>query len=259
MIDKSNMNLEARRIRFVRNPTCSVDACGKDVKGRGLCGMHYARVLNLEKKYPHLITPKVPKPVLFCSVDGCGRIAKTRILCSMHYHRLQRHGDPLGGHKFQGAPRAFMEKALAYDGDECLIWPYAFSTRPTISIKHKNYLVTRIVCEESYGAAPTPKHQAAHSCKNRDERCITPRHLRWATKKENEADKIRHGTKIFGAKVHNAVLTDEDAIAIRKRYAQGGISQRALGRLFGVSQYPIRRIVTGKGWSLLWTSKNTSD
>lgn len=258
MIDRGSMNREASRIRFVRNPICSVDGCGNAVKGRDLCGLHYARTLRNEAKYPHLKKPKNKKPILLCSIDGCGRIVTSRMLCSMHYHRLQRHGDPLGGHKFQGAPRAFMDKAITYDGGDCLIWPFAFATRPTINIKHKSYLVCRMVCEAVYGAPPSPRHQSAHSCKNGGMGCVARKHLRWATPQENEADKIAHGTKLFGEKVGNAVLTDEAAIEIRRRYEAGGISQRALGRLFGVSQCPIRMIVTGKGWKHLWISRSTS-
>lgn len=44
----------------------------------------------------------------------------------------------------------------------------------------------------------------------------------------------------------NAKVTDEQVRAIRERYAAGGISQQALGALFGVHQGTISKIVLGK-------------
>lgn len=57
-------------------------------------------------------------------------------------------------------------------------------------------LVHRIVCAAFHGGPPTPEHEAAHgdgdSLNNRKD------NLRWATRAENEADKIAHGTNLAG-------------------------------------------------------------
>jgi hypothetical protein len=53
---------------------------------------------------------------------------------------------------------------------------------------------TRVMCKLAHGPAPTPKHHAAHSCGKGHEACINPKHLRWATPRENAADAKLHGT-----------------------------------------------------------------
>jgi len=57
-------------------------------------------------------------------------------------------------------------------------------------------LVHRLVCQAFHGPAPSSRHEVAHCDGNglnnhRD-------NLRWATPKENEADKIIHGTSLAG-------------------------------------------------------------
>lgn len=49
-----------------------------------------------------------------------------------------------------------------------------------------------------------------------------------------------------GEEHHNSKLTDADAGVIRRLYADGGISQRAIALRFGVSQCTIRYVIIGK-------------
>ncbi len=48
----------------------------------------------------------------------------------------------------------------------------------------------------------------------------------------------------------NAKLTSEQVEVIKGRYAEGGITQRQLGALFGVNQSVISLILRGKAWSV---------
>ncbi|WP_051005656.1 helix-turn-helix domain-containing protein [Halobacillus halophilus] len=43
-------------------------------------------------------------------------------------------------------------------------------------------------------------------------------------------------------------LTENDVKEIRKRYAKGGITQKELGEIYGVSTFPISTVVNRKGW-----------
>lgn len=52
--------------------------------------------------------------------------------------------------------------------------------------------VHRLVCIRRHGPPPTDDLEAAHSCGNAG--CVNPRHIRWATRFENAADKKLHGT-----------------------------------------------------------------
>jgi len=81
---------------------------------------------------------------------------------------------------------AVIERALAWDSDECFLWPSGWSGYPTVSENGKHLRVHRFICKMVYGGPPTPRHEVAHSCHRR--RCINRRHLRWATHAENHRD-----------------------------------------------------------------------
>jgi hypothetical protein len=55
----------------------------------------------------------------------------------------------------------------------------------------KAALMSRLVCEETHGLPPTPKHDAAHKTRSGclGKLCVNPWHIRWATRSENERDK----------------------------------------------------------------------
>ena len=130
-----------------------------------------------------------------CSIPGCCKPHLARGWCKAHYRRWQRHGDPLGGRPRQ-ARRYLDEVVLTYEGDQCLLWPYGKDRYGYGKIWNgrKKVGLHRLVCEITNGPAPTPKHEAAHSCGNGHLGCCTKRHLSWETHAENMADKIRHGT-----------------------------------------------------------------
>jgi hypothetical protein len=82
--------------------------------------------------------------------------------------------------------------------------------------------------------------EAAHLCGNRS--CFNGAHLRWATRAENEADKLLHGTA--GRK-----LTNEQAAEIRSRYVSG--HSVTLGNEYGVSPVTVQKIANGTRWHRL--------
>jgi transposase-like protein len=48
-----------------------------------------------------------------------------------------------------------------------------------------------------------------------------------------------------GFRQANTLLTDEQVVELRRRYAKGGISQRALAREYGICQPHVSHIVAG--------------
>ena len=85
-----------------------------------------------------------------------------------------------------------------------------------------------------------------HLCDNPP--CVRPRHLLAGTQSENIADKLAKGREPLGEQRAHAKLTAADVLAIRLRYAEGGISQSALASLYGVAQGVVWRIVNHRGW-----------
>lgn len=104
----------------------------------------------------------------------------------------------------------------------------------------------RYACTQAHGPCPPDKTDAAHSCGNH--MCINPRHLRWATRAENEADKVAHGRDIRGERSGAARLTREQVATIRARYRTGGITQQQLADRYGVHLMTINDIIARRTW-----------
>lgn len=185
-----------------------------------------------------------------CSVEGCGGKHCGRGLCEKHYWRWRRNGDPLAGRTPNGEALRFLENHRHYADAQCLLWPYGKygngygkvwqdgRTRP----------VHAVMLELVAGPPPTPEHEAAHSCGVRA--CINPRHLRWATRSENQMDKLLHGTHNRGERHWGAKVTEAQVREILELLEQG-VRQREAGRLYGISQSSISLIKRGKNWAWL--------
>lgn len=86
--------------------------------------------------------------------------------------------------------------------DDCYGWIGALSLkrrgtkRPVIQVGgrgSKIMIVYRLVCEGYQGPAPSPLHEAGHTCPNKENPvCCNPRHVRWMTRAENEAWKATY-------------------------------------------------------------------
>lgn len=135
-----------------------------------------------------------------CSIEGCGKpVVNVRGWCKAHYQRWHRHGDPLMRTRLaNGEAEVYLrEIVMAYEGDDCIVWPYS-KGRAMMFRAGRHTTVSRIVCEEEHGPPPTPDYEAAHSCGNGHEGCVTKGHLSWKTAIENAADRHLHGTTARG-------------------------------------------------------------
>ena len=75
----------------------------------------------------------------------------------------------------------------------------------------------------------------------------TVENLAWGTRADNAQDMARHGT-VRGEKAHKAILTEAQVREIRRRYAQGGATQKYLAEAYGVKEPTIASIVSGRNW-----------
>ena len=71
--------------------------------------------------------------------------------------------------------------------------------------------------------------------------------LCWGTPKENQGDRVRHGTVTCGERNGSAKLKDAQIPEIRRRLAAGE-SQRSLAREYGVNHGTIGCLQHGKTW-----------
>lgn len=191
-----------------------------------------------------------------CHLEGCYNAARTKGLCNAHYLRLLKYGDPTKGrtNAKPGQPLRFAAEvaALPYR-DECVIWPYGKFDNGYGSVFHegKNRGSHVVVCELAHGSCPADKDEAAHECGNRA--CVNPHHLRWATKQQNAADRLEHGTGNRGERHNMAKLTERDVLSIRSDSRQ----QKEIAEDFGVTSAAIWMIKHRRSWA--WMEMEASD
>lgn len=193
-----------------------------------------------------MATPRI------CSIPNCSKLAIKRGWCSAHYQRWQFYGDPLGGGTFNGEPQRYLKDVvLAYQGDECLIWPYARNSAgyAHLLLDGRNQLVARLACEEQHGPPPAPDYDTAHRCNGGQHGCVARSHVRWATRAENMADKNDHGTVNRGTRNGGAKLSEADVRMIRTLL--GTTTQTMIAAQFGVSRRTIRSIRDRVKWGWL--------
>lgn len=233
---------------------CSVEGCDKPHVARDFCSHHYDKFKNGPE-----FTRAVPKTV--CSVDGCLRPHKARGLCGVHYSRF-RNSIPLDRPWLTrpGEALAYVDKILAMETDDCVTWPfgrspsgYGYVTDPHHRTSHIH--VSRLVCEIKYGPAPSDFHEAAHNCGNGHLACCNWRHVRWATPKENQADKVVHGTHNRGERSAAAKLTANQVREIRQKavereYPKVGVLS-GLAQEYKVGSSNIHAIIHRRTWAHL--------
>lgn len=181
-----------------------------------------------------------------CMIEGCNRPHRARGFCQAHWLRWSRHGDPLaGGPSREGARLAFVEAAVRHeDAQACLLWPFSIGRGGygSVHVNRVQMPAHRLVCQRAHGPAPTEKHEVAHTCGNGG--CVNPHHLRWATHRENEADKLRHGTRLFGERNHLCRLTATDVEQIRGMGRT--VSRHEIARRFKITPSYVSGILTGR-------------
>lgn len=196
-----------------------------------------------------------------CSIEGCTKAGPlARGWCPTHYSRWRLHGDPNAVLKAQstpyGAPLAFVAEAVASATDECIIWPYFIGRNGygKVPLNGRSHYVHRVVLERAAGPAPRPGMLAAHLpviCHNRA--CVNPRHLRWATPKQNMDDRVIDGTHHRGEHHHGAKLTAVQVLAIFR----DGRTHQAIADEYGVTRTTITMIKLGRTWGWLTHTSRT--
>lgn len=96
-----------------------------------------------------------------------------------------------------------------------------------------------LVCEAFHGPRPS-RFDAAHNDGNRLNACAD--NLRWASRRENKADELRHGTRNHGERNGGSYLTDEQARTI---LASAEVSTARIAAEFEVPIQSVRRLRRG--------------
>lgn len=115
----------------------------------------------------------------------------------------------------------------------------------TTGVGGKNHLVHRLVLAAWIGPAPSPQHQAAHLNGERTDNRLE--NLIWATARENNDHKKRHGTHRCGEAIANAKLNAKTVEEIRRMRA-GGAQLREIAKAFGISRVTAGAVAGSRRW-----------
>ena len=191
-----------------------------------------------------------------CSVEGCNRNAHytaggSKGMCCAHYQRMKNHGNVYSCGVLRGEPVEWLRRHAAYTGNGCLIWPFSKKINGYGQVRYEGraHNASRVMCMFAHGVAPSPIHEAAHSCGNGHKGCVNPSHIRWDTPKGNCSDRAKHGTENRGVRQWCNVLTDNMVREIRA--LKGKMLQREIAEKYGVSRMTINNIFNHRTWSWL--------
>lgn len=148
-------------------------------------------------------------------------------------------------------PKRFAAYVGEPDTNGCTVWTgtkhtAGYGVIGTGGRSGKTVLAHRLSYEITYGPIPPGLH-VCHHCDNPP--CVNPKHLFLGTDADNSDDKCNKGRMPIGESRSYAKLTDESVRQIRARYAAGGISQRALGREYGISSGIVSEVISRKRWT----------
>lgn len=139
----------------------------------------------------------------------------------------------------------FVSKSTSPNG--CWLWVGSLKTNGygQFMLHGKPVSANRLALLWAIGEPPSPKMDAAHSCRQRAG--VNPAHLSWKTRSENQQDRVRDGTSNRGERCGSAKLGRLHVSLIRA--CKGLFSQRQLAKDFGVDQSTISNIQSEKTWN----------
>lgn len=195
-----------------------------------------------------------------CSVPNCGGKHNCRGYCRKHYSRLQRIGY-VDDSALQLAPAgthlAFI-KSIIDTGptNTCILWPYKLIDKDGYGVMVFGGNTTRAhrvaLCLLT-NTNPRGVFATHGPCNNR--LCVNPwpeHGMRWGSPKDNRKDMERDDTVLRGERNHEAKLTADEVLEIRRLWSQNNPpTQRELSIRFGVSKSHISNVITRRVWGHL--------
>lgn len=141
---------------------------------------------------------------------------------------------------------AFYSKVERGGPDECWRWSGYTDKDGYALVCHRATLhrAPRVAIWVS-GRTLGDDEQACHSCGNFW--CVNPAHIYPGTAKQNNSDKIKHGTHLVGEQCHTAKLTEKQVLHIRA----SGKSEADLAQEFCVTRGAIEAIRSRRTWKHL--------
>ena len=155
------------------------------------------------------------------------------------------------GPKPRSLKERFWEKIDVHKSNECWEWNAAKISKGYGVIgdeSGKMQYATHVLFYLRKGYWPPKGRTCNHICDNPG--CVNPKHLYLGTQKSNvrDRDQRNRSNYVKGERNGKAKLTERKVYEIKRLLKQGIMTQRELGRKFGVDPTHISCINTGKVW-----------
>ncbi len=113
----------------------------------------------------------------------------------------------------------------------------------------RNVLAHRVAYEIAHGPIPA-RILVLHNCPGGDNpACVNPAHLWLGTHADNAVDAFAKGQSPRGEERTQSKLTEAAVLAIRARYAAGGITAAQLAHEYGVCRALVQAVLLRQRWS----------
>lgn len=158
------------------------------------------------------------------------------------------HWRPIPGYEpYEASPDGFIRGLKGCRTLTPVLTQYGYH-QVSLCVRGKKYsrLVHRLVAYAFIGPQPSPEHDVLHWDGNKTNNKLS--NLRWGTPKDNNADQVRHGTRIVGSRVGVSKLTEKQVQAIRDMWNYGKLGQNEIAEKMGVHRRTVNSIVRGVTW-----------
>lgn len=186
-----------------------------------------------------------------CTREECDRRHYARGFCQKHWQWNRNHGVEMP--TYPKAPALDCLKGAVESAGEkdCIEWPFGRSGEyGQMTVDGRPRGAYEVAME--LDGRPRPRigrFQARHTCNNPI--CVNPRHLRWGSWAQNQADRVVAGTDNRGSRNGQAKLSESDVREIRRLYSLG-IGPTEIGKRFPqVTVKCVSAIANGRSWRWL--------
>ena len=146
----------------------------------------------------------------------------------------------------------FHEKWTRNPDNGCWEWTASLNSNGYGQIKRpgerRQFIAPRLSYMIHYGDIPEGMY-VLHTCDNR--KCVKPTHLFLGSADDNAKDMKSKGRHTHGTTGHDHKINDDIARHIH-RMAGEGVAQSEIGRIVGLSQSTVWKILTGKRWKHIY-------
>jgi hypothetical protein len=188
-----------------------------------------------------------------CSIENCENKYHGKGFCKKHYYKNKKYGDPLAG-KTNSQSKAGSEEYISenseIDINGCWLWKrtkdkYGYGIS---GFKGKLIGAHRLSYLTFIGEIPNNLY-VLHNCDITA--CVNPKHLFLGTNQDNMKDMVnknRQASKVNKEEVDEIRTLYSAELAERAKGKNVQLTQRELGKRFGVSRTEINNIVNNKVW-----------